>query len=158
MKRKRVMFLASTGGHLNELLQLKDMFKKYEYSLVTEKDDTTIHLKKIYNDKLHFLIYGTRKKVLIYPFIFLLNCIKSICLYIKLKPQYIVTTGTHTAVPLCYIGKIFKSKIVFIETFANRETKTLSGMLVYPIVDLFIVQWKEMLEKYPKAIFKGAIY
>ena len=158
MKNKRVLFLASTGGHLNELLQLKEMFKKYDFSIVTEKDKTTIHLKKTYKGRLHFLIYGTRKKVLIYPFVFFLNCIKSFYLYIKIKPKYIVTTGTHTAVPICYIGKLFKSKIIFIETFANKETQTLSGRIVYPIADLFIVQWKEMLEKYPKAIFGGAIY
>ena len=46
----------------------------------------------------------------------------------------------------------------FIETFANSETKTLSGKLVYPIADLFIVQWKSMLKLYPNAIYGGWIY
>lgn len=44
---KKVLFISSTGGHLNELLQLKPMFKKYDYSLITEKDKSTIDLKKL---------------------------------------------------------------------------------------------------------------
>ena len=59
---------------------------------------------------------------------------------------------------MCYLGKIFGSKIIYIETFANRNTKTATGRLIYPIADLFIVQWKEMLKIYPKAVLGGSIY
>ncbi len=155
---KKVLFIASTGGHLNELMQLNPMFSKYDYHIITEKDKTTCVLKEKYGDKISYLKYGTRSKIFIYPFIFLFNCIKSFFVFIKLNPKVIVTTGTHTAVPMCYIGKMFGAKIIFIETFANRNTKTLSGKLVYPIADLFIVQWKEMKELYPKAVYGGAIY
>ncbi len=91
-------------------------------------------------------------------FKFVFNCFKSLYLYVIKRPKYIVTTGTHTAVPICYIGKLFGSKIIFIETFANSKTKTLSGKMIYPIANLFIVQWKEMLELYPRAIYGGWIY
>ena len=75
-----------------------------------------------------------------------------------IRPKYIVTTGTHTAVPMCYIGKLFGCKIIFIETFANINSRTLSGRLIYPISNLFIVQWEEMLKLYPKAVYAGWIY
>ena len=52
---------------------------------------------------------------------------------------------------MCILGKIFGSKIIYIETFANRNKKTATGRLLYPIADLFIVQWEEMLKLYPKA-------
>ena len=29
--KKKVLFISSTGGHLNELLQLESLFKKYDY-------------------------------------------------------------------------------------------------------------------------------
>ena len=45
-----------------------------------------------------------------------------------------------------------------IETFANKNKKTATGRLIYPIADLFIVQWKEMLKLYPKATYGGSIY
>ena len=56
---------------------------------------------------------------------------------------------------MCYLGKIFGSKIIYIETFANRNKKTATGRLIYPIADL---QWEEMLKLYPKAIYGGSIY
>ena len=83
---------------------------------------------------------------------------KTIYLYFKIRPNVIVTTGTHTAGPMCILGKIFGSKIIYIETFANRNKKTATGKLLYPIADLFIVQWEEMLKLYPKAVYGGSIY
>lgn len=154
---KKVLFIASTGGHLSELLQLKKLFKEYNSYLITEKTKSTIGLKKQFN-KVNYLVYGTKDHKFSYIFKFLYNCIKSFILYLKIRPKVIVTTGTHTAVPICYIGKLFGSKIIFIETFANSKTKTLSGKLVYPIADTFIVQWENMLELYPKAIYGGWIY
>lgn len=155
---KKVLFISSTGGHLDELLQLSELFNNYNYSIITEKDKSTKDLIKKYGNSVHFLLYGTRQKIFLYPFVFLFNCFKSLFLYIKIRPKYIISTGTHTAVPICYIGKLFGSKIIFIETFANRFTKSLSGKIIYPISDLFIVQWKEMLKLYPKAIYGGWIY
>lgn len=154
---KKVLFISSTGGHLNELLQLKDLFNKYDSYIVTEKTESNKVLKDKYNN-VSYLLYGTRKNILKYFIIFTINIIKSLILYIKIKPKVIVTTGTHTAVPMCYIGKIFGSKIIWIETFANSKTKTLSGKFVYPIANVFIVQWESMLELYPKAICGGWIY
>jgi len=154
---KKVLFISSTGGHLNELLQLDSLFKKYDSYLITEKTKTNMNLKNKYN-KVYYLVYGTKDHIFSYIFKFTYNIIKSFILYLKIRPKVIITTGTHTAVPMCYIGKLFGSKIIFIETFANRTTKTLSGKMVYPIADTFIVQWESMLELYPKAICAGWIY
>ena len=70
----------------------------------------------------------------------------------KIKPDVIVSTGTHTTVPMCYFGKLFRKKVIYIETYANITKRTLSGKFVYPISDLFIVQWKQMKKLYPKAL------
>lgn len=155
---KKVLFIASTGGHLNELMQLSPMFLKYDYYIITEKTKSTISFKDKYKGRVSFLIYGTKDKRLIYPFKFVYNCFKSLYLYIKVRPKYIVTTGTHTAVPICYIGKLFGSKIIYIETFANSKTPTLTGKIIHPIADLFIVQWESMKEIYPDSVYGGWIY
>ena len=59
---------------------------------------------------------------------------------------------------MCLIAKIFGSKIIYIETFANIDTKTITGKMLYPVSDLFIVQWSKMKKHYPKAIDGGWIY
>lgn len=157
-KKKKVMFISSTGGHFSELMQLKPMFEKYDYHIVTEKDDMTKGFKQKYDKKIHYMIYGTRAHILRYIFQFIANCFITLFLYIKIRPRYIVTTGTHNAGPMCVLGKIFGSKIIYIETFANRYTKTATGKLIYKFADLFIVQWEELLEVYPKAKLGGSIY
>lgn len=156
--KKKVLFISSTGGHLSELLRLSPMFEKYDYHIITEKDESTKMLARRYNKKINYLIYGTKDHMLTYPFKLLANCFKSLYFYFKIRPKYIVTTGVHTAGPMCCIGKIFGSKIIYIETFANITTKTATGRLIYHFADLFIVQWEEMLKLYPKATYGGWIY
>ena len=158
MSKKRVMFISSTGGHLNELLQLKDMFLLYDYCLITEKTKSNLYLKKEFEGRVQFLIYGTKHHIFTYPFKLILNCFISLFYYFIYRPDYIITTGVHTAGPMCCIGKIFGSKIIYIETFANMVTKTATGKLLYPICDKFIVQWESMKSLYPKADYGGWIF
>lgn len=153
---KKVMFISSEGGHLDELQQLN--ITEYNYSIVTEKTKVTKGLKNKYPGRTHYLIYGTRRTPILYFFIFLINCFKSLYLFLKIRPNVIVSTGTHTAVPMCYIARLFRRKVIWIETFANRNSKTLSGKMVYPIATTFVVQWEEMKKLYPKAEYWGSIY
>ena len=155
---KKVLFISSTGGHLTELLQLKPLFKKYDYHIITEKDKANLKLKEEYGNKIDYLPYGTRSKIFEYIFKYFYLCLKTIILFFKIKPDYIVTTGTHTAGPMCYISKIFGKKVIYIETIANINRKTATGRLIYPIADLFIVQWEEMKKIYPKAVYGGSIF
>ena len=145
-------------GHLNELLQLKDMFSNYEYCLVTEKTKSNLYLKEQYKNHVNYLVYGTKYHMWSYPFKLFANCFLSLIYYLRFHPDYIITTGVHTAGPMCCIAKLFGSKIVYIETFANVTTKTSTGKLLYPISDKFIVQWKSMKKIYPKADFGGWIF
>lgn len=158
MKKKKVLFISSTGGHLKELLQLKPLFSKYDSYLITEKTGSTIKLKEEYKNKMGYMLFGTKDHMLTYPFKLFANCFISLYYFIKIRPKYIVTTGTHTAGPICYLGKIFGCKIIYIETMANINRKTQTGRLIYPIADLFIVQWESMLKIYPKAIYGGFIF
>ena len=156
--KRNVMFISSTGGHLSEILQLKSLFDKYNYHIVTEKTKSNLNLKDKYKGKVDFLVFGTKDFMLTYPFKLLYNCFKSLYIYFKIHPDYIITTGAHTAGPMCCLGKIFGSKIIYIETFANMSTKTITGKLLYPIADKFIVQWESMKNLYPDATYGGWIF
>ena len=155
---KKVLFISSTGGHLSEMMMLDSLFSKYDYHIITEKTKTTRYLKDKYKNKVNYMVYGTKDHMLTYPFKLLINCFKTVYYYFKIRPDFIVTTGAHTAGPMCILGHMFGSKIIFIETFANSKSKTITGKLVYPKADLFIVQWESMLKVYPKATYGGWIY
>ena len=93
-----------------------------------------------------------------YCFKFPANIILSFKIFLSFKPDFVVSTGAHTAVPMCYIAKLFGKKVIYLETYANLHSRSLSGRLVYPIADLFLVQWESMLEFYPRAKFVGGVY
>ncbi len=155
-KRKKVLFISSLGGHLTQLLQLKPLFEEYDYHIVTEKSIITEDLSKQY--RISFLMYGARNYPFKYIFKLSYNILTSLYYFLRERPDVIVTTGAHTAVPICYIAKVFGKKVVFIESFAKTSTPTISGKMVYPIADLFIVQWQSMKQHYPKAVYGGSIY
>ena len=69
-----------------------------------------------------------------------------------------ITTGVLATIPLALLMKLFKRKLIYIESFAKVTSKTLSGKLLYKYADQFYVQWEEMLKLYPNAIYKGGIY
>jgi beta-1,4-N-acetylglucosaminyltransferase len=154
--KKKVLFISSLGGHLTQLLQLSPLFDTYDYHIITEKSIITRELSKKY--PMSFLVYGARNYPFKYFFKFSYNIVKSFYLFLKIRPDVVVTTGAHTSVPMCYLAKLFGRKVIFIESFAKTSTPTLSGRMVYPIADLFIVQWEGMLKHYPKAVLGGSIY
>lgn len=155
---KKVMFISSVGGHLTQLLELKEIFNEYNYVLITEDTDVTRKLKDKYIIK--FLPYGSRNQKLTYPFILLWSCIKSLIYFLKYNPDVIVTTGANTAAAMCCFGKIFRKKVIYIESFAKRNSPTITGKYIYKLhaYTIFVVQWKSMQRFYPNSEYWGGIY
>jgi UDP-N-acetylglucosamine:LPS N-acetylglucosamine transferase len=157
MNRKRekpvLCFASSSGGHYNQLLELMPLMMRYDSFIVTEKTnykDSGIikkyYLKQINRNEIGFI------------FIFMLNTLRSFCIFIKERPSVIITTGTLAVIPLCLIIKLFRGKIVYIESFAKTRSATETGKLLYKIADRFYVQWESMLAVYPEAVYLGSIY
>lgn len=155
---KKVMFISSTGGHLSELLQLEPIFSKYNYRILTEKTKPNMYLKDKYSDKVDFVLFGNRHHFLRYFLVMPINAILIMYYLLKFRPETLITTGAHTCIFPCLLAKLFGKQIIYIETFANLESKTMTGRMMYYIADTFIVQWKSMLKLYPKAKYLGWIY
>ena len=85
--------------------------------------------------------------------------VQTLILLNKIQPELLLTNGPGTCIPVIYslfLHRIlsFKSskrccKLVFVESLCRVQTLSLSGKLVYPIVDRFIVHWPYLKEKYP---------
>ena len=155
MKKKenvKVCLVGSSGGHLTHLYMLEPLWKDWERFWVTfDKTDANSLLK---DEKVYHCFYPTNRNIK--------NLIKNTFLAIKVlkkeKPELIISSGAAVAVPFFWIGKIKGAKTIYIEVFDRINKPTLTGRLVYPITDKFIVQWDEMKKIYPKAINLGSIF
>ncbi len=157
--KKRVVYIASMGGHLNELLQLSPIFGETDYTLITEKSPSTLYLTDKFPHKVHYLVSGSREHLFVYLFKFTYNALLSLIYVLRFRPQSVVSTGTHTAVVFCYLAKILlRSKIIYIETYANVKLANISGKLIHPIADLYLVQWESLLTSYKKSQYVGKLY
>lgn len=156
--KPKVLFIASTGGHLAELMKLRPIFSDYDFRIITEKTKNNLALRETYGKRVSYVIYGTKDHPLSYPFRLFANCWINLAHYLRFRPQVIVTTGAHIAGVMCCIGKLFGSKIIFIETYASVNQTSITGRLVYRIADVFVVQWEEMLKLYPNAVYFGGVF
>lgn len=147
----KICIACSAGGHLTEVLFLKDLFNKYDHFFVTFKRQDSIELSK--KEKVYFIEDPKRNPIKLFK-----NIFQSLFIFLKEKPSLVISTGAGVVVPFCYFAKLFGSKIIFIESFCRTDIPSFSGKMIYPIADLFFVQWKMLSQKYgKKAIFAGQV-
>lgn len=154
MDKLKMCCIASSGGHWVELTALNEIISIYDSFFITEAGAQADSAKceKIYRvNKI-----SRRDKDFLLKFLKL--WIAAIKIMRKERPKVILTTGALIAVPFCYVGKLFGSKIIYIESFARVNQPSLTGKIMYPIADIFIVQWESMLKCYPKAVYGGKVF
>lgn len=149
---RKICFAASSGGHLEQLMMLTPLMKKYDSIVVTE--ETTYEKKK---DGVYYLKQVNRREhgAILH---LLSNTKKSLDILKKEDPDFIITTGVLAVVPLCLLAKMKGKKLIYIESFAKVNSGTMTGKLMYKFADLFLIQWKELKHVYPKAVYVGSIY
>lgn len=152
--RKKLCFAASSGGHFEQITMLAPLMKKYESFIVTER---TQYEASIDGEQMYYLQQVNRNEAL-FLFRMTVNTFKSMRLFFKEKPDVVITTGVLAVVPLCLIAKVFKKRLIYIESFAKVSSPTKTGQILYRLADQFYVQWESMLEFYPNAIYLGGIY
>ena len=148
----KVCLVCSSGGHLTHLYMLKPFWGTKDRFWVTfNKEDAQSLLK---DEKIYPCYYPTNRslKALIKNSVIAWNVL------LKERPDLIISSGAAVAVPFFYLGKCFGAKTIYVEVFDRINKPTITGKLVYPISDKFIVEWEEMKKVYPKAMNLGSIF
>ena len=153
-KSPKICFICNTGGHLEQIKQLGKVAEKYKHYYVLPKSKSTKNIK----DKKYLVGDFSRSHKFLFPFEFTWTIIQQFFILLKERPNVIITTGAGIAYPTCRLGKMFGAKIIYIESFARMKSLNVTGKMIYPFADSFIVQWKELLNIVPKAIYGGWIY
>ncbi len=149
-RKPRLCLVSSSGGHWEQLQKLKPLIEKYDGFLVTEKTQFPENAK-------YFMIQTDLKDKLM-PIKMFVNSIHTILIWIKEKPDFVITTGTMIAYPFYLLAVLFHKKIIYIETFGRANMPTVAGKKMEKHSDLFIVQWEAQVKHYKKAIYGGCLY
>lgn len=147
----KICLTCSPGGHLLQIKQLKSVYKKYDHFFLTFKELTTKNLGE--KEKVHFIINPKRSFLDT-----LISFFQTLFIFLKEKPNLIISTGAGVTIPICYLAKLFMRKVIYIESFSRVNHPSLAGRLGYLVADLFIVQWKPLLKFYKKANYGGSIF
>lgn len=152
MTKPKICLVGSSGGHLAHLHLLKPLWEKYDRFWVTfPKEDAKSILR---DEKMYPCYFPTNRNIR--------NLIRNTYLAFKIirkeRPDVIISSGAAVSVPFFYIGKLFGCKTIYIEVFDRIDKSTISGKLVYPVTNVFIVQWEQMKRVYKKSINLGSIF
>lgn len=156
MNKFRVLLPSSSGGHLTEIFQLKELLAETEHLFVTE--DLPLTRQLLEGRPCKFVRPNGRNRDWVFWKNFLINWFLAVPILLKFKPHAIVTTGSHTAIPFCYVGKLLGCKIIFVLSFCRIDSKAAAATAIYPIADQFFVQWRQMREAYPNSTYVGPLF
>ncbi len=155
-KRYRILLPSSAGGHLAELFQLRELLGACDCLFVTE--DLALTRQIVAGRACRFVRPNGNNRNWVFWVNFLTNWLLAIPILLSFRPHAIVTTGSHTAIPFCYLGKLMRCKVIYILSFARIDPGAAAATAVYPIADLLFVQWEQMRRVYPKGVFVGPLF
>jgi UDP-N-acetylglucosamine:LPS N-acetylglucosamine transferase len=160
VKKDTVFLFYGEGGHKAEMESLLSGFS------ALRKDVNYIGLAEgrivIKNIKNYHLI-PMRNKYNKYFILFLLPCaliyntLKVLFLVIRYRPKGIISTGPGSVLFPAVLCRIFRKKVVYIETCSRFNSRSMTGKLMYFIANRFYVQNAELLALYPNSIYAGLL-
>jgi len=149
-KTIKIGIISSAGGHLTKILLLKKWWGKYDRFWVTNKNIIGNVLK---NEMVYQGYFPENRNI----WNFVRNAFLALKILKREKPNVLFSTGAGIAPPFFFVGKLMNAKLIFMETFIFIAKPTLSGKIIYPLADVFIIQNKKLQRIFPKAVFKEPV-
>ncbi|XP_052867327.1 UDP-N-acetylglucosamine transferase subunit ALG14 homolog [Anopheles cruzii] len=167
----RTMIVMGSGGHTAEMLRIVERLDCNRYtprqyiiadtdktsvvkvieSEVRREPDTAKQMYEITTIGRSREVHQTYISSVMTTISAVFNCVPII---LKAKPDLILTNGPGTCVPIClvaFLARVLflntKCRIVFIESFCRVRSISLSGRILLFIVDIFVVQWPELIQQ-----------
>ena len=134
---KKVLAVASGGGHWIQLLRLRPAFIGSRCVFVSVDDS---YRDKVAPNRFYTVAEGNRST----KAKLLMAALKLLYIIARERPNVIVTTGAAHGYLAIRIGKLFGAKGLFIDSIANAQKLSLSGELSVAHSELFLTQWPDL--------------
>ena len=152
IERADVLLVCSSGGHLQQMLALRDAWGPYSHVWVTfDKSDARSLLR---DERVVFAYWPTNRSVK--------NLVRNLGVAWRtlriVRPRILLSTGAGVAVPFAWLGRLRGVKVVYIESFTRIHSPSLSGRLVAPVANRVYAQWPELASAFRKARYAGNVF
>lgn len=165
----RVLAVLGSGGHTTEMLRivkiLDDEFMPLSFVYAETDKHSLDQVKEVIEKPYSIRTIPRAREVKQSWKSTVLSTLRAIFhaipIMFDLRPDLLLLNGPGTCIPLVIAAFVLQLttnhdvKIVFIESFCRVERLSMTGRLLYPISDIFFVQWPELLASYPRAIYRG---
>lgn len=132
------MIVCSSGGHLLQMLELRDAWSDFERVWVTfDKADT----RSLLVDERVLHAHGPTNRNI--P-----NLLRNLRLAWRVlrdeRPVAILTTGAGVAVPFAWLARARGIPTVYVESLTRIDGLSLSGRMIAPVATRLYAQWPEL--------------
>jgi len=87
----------------------------------------------------------------------LVHFIEALAIFLVMKPKILLSAGAAPIVIYTILGKLFKIKTIFIESFSRVTKPSVTGRIMYFLADEFYYQWPMLKKYFPRGKFRGNI-
>lgn len=152
MKTYKICLVCSAGGHLNQMKELIAPLSAVSdvYLVTLDREDSRTLLKQHIR---HYFIRDIRDQGTL-----LSNFSDSLRVFLKEKPDIVITTGAGSALWTCLLARLFFKKVIYIESFARVEEPSAFGKFIYRFASKVLYQWPKLKNFYKKGIYAGSIF
>ncbi len=155
--RADLLLVCSAGGHLLQLLALRDVWGDRARVWVTfDKSDTRSLL--VEERVVHAAGPTNRSFGLVAARNHLRNVLLAWRVTREFRPRIVLTTGAGLAVPFAWIGRARGARVVFVESFSRVERPSLGLRIVAPIANRVYVQWPQLGVRLRRARYLGNVF
>ena len=132
---KRILAVASSGGHWVQLRRLRPAFAGHDLAYVTT---ARAHRPEVGTARFYTVRDGNRASKLT----LLVSAVQIGWVLLRERPDIVISTGA--APGYLAIRKMLGARTVWIDSVANVEELSLSGKLASERVDLCLTQWPHL--------------
>lgn len=146
-----LLLVASSGGHLAQLLALEPWYERRQRRWVTF--DTPDARSLLAQETVVWAHHPTTRN--------LPNLVRNLLVAIRHVRRgrigAVVTTGAGVAFPFVLMARLRRIPSVYIEVYDRIDSPTLTARLCRPFLSAMLVQWEEQRRFYPEATVVGRL-
>ncbi|OGP14028.1 MAG: hypothetical protein A2054_07695 [Deltaproteobacteria bacterium GWA2_55_10] len=145
----KIALVCANGGHLTEMMELKEVYAGHEHFWVTYQGTDSQALGRTY-------FYRDHKSLFLKMAVQLLT---AWYIVIRERPGLVITTGGAIAVPISIYCRVLGIHVIYMDCGTRVFERSGTGRFMVHLADVFLTQWPGMMQKYGKnARYWGGLF